>query len=399
MDEQAAVNRMSLLSSAPVRDGTGTDPGTLAQPIFSLAAEKFIPVDRKDIIQQVLDKLFEPGQRALAGDVVRYMCALRQLETAKSLDALAGLYDDFNPDDETVNLQVAGGAARDLQLKELKAKLIDLVASANYLEIDQAALDKILAEESGVGFRAEVDLSEYDFHLLFYRGAIKSEVKAPSWKTLWLFERPVEVDAYRRLFIGLKLKPVEARVAELMKAGMKKRKAERYVKRIRESQMLDGVSEHTLHLKVFRRIARSDVEILFPNARIKFTLFDRLWLWIGSGGSTVIASVMAVLKFVAAVAVSLFFVVFTIAGAVGAIIRSFTNFLNTRTRYMAKLAKSLYFHNIASNQSVLALLADEAEEEDIKEAVLTYALLLRHGHRGLEAVKSEAEKFLNDEFG
>ncbi len=29
---------------------------------------------------------------------------------------------------------------------------------------------------------------------------------------------------------------------------------------------------------------------------------------------------------------------------------------------------------------------------------MTYALLLRHGHRGLDAVKSEAEKFLKDEF-
>jgi hypothetical protein len=65
---------------------------------------------------------------------------------------------------------------------------------------------------------------------------------------------------------------------------------------------------------------------------------------------------------------------------------------------MAKLAKSLYFHNIGSNQSVLTLLTDEAEEEDIKEAILTYALLLRHGHRGLDAVKYEAEKFLKDEF-
>jgi hypothetical protein len=44
-------------------------------------------------------------------------------------------------------------------------------------------------------------------------------------------------------------------------------------------------------------------------------------------------------------------------------------------------------------------LTDDAEEEDIKEAVLTYALLLRYGHRGLEEVKAEAEKFLKNEFG
>ncbi|HZV22021.1 MAG TPA: TMEM143 family protein, partial [Hyphomicrobiales bacterium] len=231
-------------------------------------------------------------------------------------------------------------------------------------------------------------------------GAIKDKVIAPSWKRLWLFELPFEVDAYRRLFLGLKLKPFEARVAEIMKEeGLDRKKAERKVRRIRSRQMLEGVSEHTLHLKVFRRIARSELQILFPDARIRFTLFDRLWLWIGSGGSTIFALVMAVLKFIAAVAISLFFVLFTVAGAIGAIIRSVSSFLNTRTRYMAKLAKSLYFHNIASNQSVLTLLTDDAEEEDIKEAVLTYALLLRHGHLGLDRVKYEAERFLMDEFG
>ncbi len=398
MDEQAAVNRVAIPATAPVREDSETGFDTLYRPIRSTAPEKFIPVDRKDIVQQALDKIFEPGQRTLAEEVVRYIIALRQVEAAKSLDTLVELYDAFNPDDETVNLTELRGSERRLQLDKLKAQVIDLVTSANYLEIDKAALDKILEEESGIGFSAEVDLCEYDFHLLYYRGAIRDKVKARSWRTLWLFERPVEVDAYRRLFIGLKLKPFDARVAELVKGGMKKRKAVRYVKKVRNQQMLEGVSEDTLHLKVFRRIARSEVEILFPNARISFTLFDKLWLWLGSGGSTVFALVMAALKFIAAVAISLFFVLITIAGAIGAIMRSVSSFWNTRTRYMAKLAKSLYFHNIGSNQSVLTLLTDDAQEEDIKEAVLTYALLLRHGHRGLDAVKQEAEKFLKDEF-
>jgi hypothetical protein len=278
--------------------------------------------------------------------------------------------------------------------------VVDLVVSANYLEIDQPTLEKILEEENYAGFAAEVDLSEYDFHLLYYRGGIKDKIAVRPWKTLWLRKRQVEVDAYRRLFIGLKLKPFAQRVAEMMKSDrISRKKAEKLVRRARSQQMLEGVSEHTLHLKIFRRIARTDLEILFPNAKIRFTFFDKLWLWIGSGGSTLFAIIMAALKFVAAVAISIFFVVFTIAGAVGAIIRAVTNFFNTRTRYMAKLAKSLYFHNIASNQSVLTLLTDDAEEEDIKEAVITYALLLRHGHRGLEEVKYEAERFLHEEFG
>jgi hypothetical protein len=398
MSEQAAADSLSLPPSAPPLKDAKAGLDAVSQPIPSQAPEKFIAVDRKDIITHTLDKLFEPGQRALAGEVLRYICILRQAESARSLDTLVELYDAFNPDDETVNLIEISTAQRRMQLEALKESVIDLVTSANYLEIDQAALEKILEEESGVGFLAEVDLSEYDFHLLYYRGAIKDTISAVSWKRLWLFEKDVEVDAYRRLFIGLKLKPFEARVAELMKSGMGKRKAMRKVRRARNYQMLEGVSENTLHLKVFRRIARSELQILFPNARIRFTLFDKLWLWLGSGGSTVFAIVMAALKFFALVVISPLVILVTAGGAIGAIFRTVTSFFNTRTRYMAKLAKSLYFHNIGSNQSVLTLLTDDAEEEDLKEAVLTYALLLRHGHRGLDAVKYEAEKFLKDEF-
>ncbi len=390
---------MTLSPDAPAATETETGLDTCSSPISSIAPEKFIPVDRSDIINRVLEKHFEPGQRALAAGVVRYICALRQAESAKILDGLVQSYDPFNPDDETVNEGILSPAERRAQLESLKNEVVDLVVSANYIEIDQATLKKLLDEDSVGGFSAEVDLEEYDFHLLFYRGAIKDKHYVRSWKRLWPRKVPVEIDAYRRLFLGLKLKPFDVRVAEIMeKEKIDKRKAQRRVKRARNQQMLEGVSENTLHLKVFRRIPRGDLQVLFPNAVIKFTPFDRRWLWLGSTGSTLFAIIAATLKFVAAVAISLQFIVFTLAGAVGAIIRSITNFFNTRTRYMAKLAKSLYFHNLASNQSVLTYLMDDAEEEDLKETVLTYALLLRHGHRGLNEVKYEAEKFLKDEF-
>ena len=399
MKERSAADSAAALSFPPLEE-TETGVDVVTQPIASTNPEKFIPVDRTDIVQRVLDKCFEPDQKELAEEVLRYMCALRQVESARLLDSLVEAYDAFNPDDETINDRVLAGHERRAQLEKLKAMVIDLVESANYLEIDNPTLEKLLEEENHAGFAAEVDLQEYDFHLMYYRGEIKDKIFVRPWKTLWLRKREVNIDAYRRLFIGLKLKPFAQRVAEIMKSeGMSRKKAEKLVKRARSQQMLEGVSENTLHLKIFRRIARTELEILFPNAKIRFTPFDKIWLWVGSGGSTIFAIVMAVLKFVAAVAISLFFVVFTIAGAIGAIIRAVTNFFNTRTRYMAKLAKSLYFHNIASNQSVLTLLTDDAEEEDIKEAVITYALLLRHGHRGLEEVKYEAEKFLREEFG
>src|SRR5262245_49112130 len=116
MNEHAVVTRTSAPSSAPPQYESGTGLG-VTQPIPSLAPEKFIPVDRKDIISQTLDKIFEPSQRVLAGEVLRYICALRQAESAKSLDTLVELYDAFNPDDETVNLREISSAERKIQLE------------------------------------------------------------------------------------------------------------------------------------------------------------------------------------------------------------------------------------------------------------------------------------------
>ena len=143
MSDQAVAGRRSSPSSWPVQSETpvGLD---VTQPVPSLYPEKFIPVDRSDIVERSLERLFERGQRELAAEVARYMCALRQAESARILDELVSLYDPFNPDDETVNLTEISPAEKRVQLELLKEKVIALVTSANFNVIDQAALKKNL---------------------------------------------------------------------------------------------------------------------------------------------------------------------------------------------------------------------------------------------------------------
>ena len=149
MHEQAA-DVISQLATVTVQTETGTGLD-VTQPIRSQSPEKFIQVDREDIVRRVLGKIFEPGQRALATEVLRYVCALRQAESAKSLDKLIEHYDAFNPDDETVNLTELSAAGRREQLEALKAEVIDLVESANYIEVDQSRLAK--NSRRGIGRR------------------------------------------------------------------------------------------------------------------------------------------------------------------------------------------------------------------------------------------------------
>jgi hypothetical protein len=404
MDQRAQANVLQFQQEAPlvvVGENDTLSAGGPESPVDAalISDEKFIAVDRSAILQRLLVRLFEPHEREKAGAVLSYLCALRQARSAKMLDELVEMYDPFNPDDETIDHYKLTEDQRAELLQKLKSKVDVIVKSANFEEIDDERLKEMLNEESKQGLSAEVDLDEYDFHLLYYRGEVTELRTVRNWTTFWL-PKDVSVSSYRRLFLALKLKPREARIKELMeRENIERKTAEKRVNRARRN-LLEGVSEDHLHLKMFRRIARVDLRILFPNARIKFNLFDKLMLWVGSGGSTLFAIVMAVLKFVAAVAISLFFIVITLAGAVGAVVRSVMNFFNTRNRYMMKLAQSLYFHNLASNQSVLALMNDEAEEEDIKEEALAYCFMLKTpGDDPLHEIQQNAEKFLRDEFG
>jgi hypothetical protein len=393
---QAETPRVPVGERDPLTHGGPESP--IRSPRVS--TERYIPVDRKDIIKHLLMRLFDPAERRDAADVLSYLCALRQARSAELLDELVELYDPFNPDDETVNERELTPDERKEQLRVFEERMVSLIESANFEPIAEGRLKEILKDESGRGFSAEVDLDEYDLQLLYYRGEVLEEILVRDWRKLWLKKKPYPIDSYRRLFLALKLKPWEQRGEEIRKRdGIDREKAEKRVKKLRR-HLLEGVLEDKLHLKMFRRIPRVDLRILFPNARIKFKLFDKLWLWVGSGGSTIFAIVTAVLKFVAAVAISLVFIIFTLAAAVSAVVRSVMNFLNTRNRYMMKLAQSLYFHNLASNQSVLALLNDEAEEEDIKEEALAYCFMLKTpGEDRIEDVQAAAEQFLREEFG
>jgi hypothetical protein len=373
------------------------------QPIFSIIPEKFIPVDAAHVVERAVATLFEAHQRTLGMEVLRLIISLRQISAMKAVRELSQDYEEFNPDNETINLIELAPAEQKMRLKAFKEKIEDLVISANYNEIDKAALELILEKDISQEFSAEVDLDDYDFCLILYRGAIRDIGLKRNWKRLWLTEVPKEIDAYRRLFVGLKLKPFSERVQQLVyQKGMSQHQAERHIRRARTNELLAGISEHAIRLEIFRRIPRKDLYLLFPNARIRLNFLGKIWLWMTSAWIVSVAVITTALKLIGILYLNLYIVAIVSITAFVAFVKLFFNLRNMRTRnslkYFKSIAKLATYHKISINQSVLSVLSDDGEEEDIKEAALTYAILLRHGYRGLDAVKYEAERFLKDQF-
>src|SRR5262249_423320 len=86
-------------------------------------------------------------------------------------------------------------------------------------------------------------------------------------------------------------------------------------------------------------------------------------------------------------------------GAISYGTRSYWNYLSLRQRYNLNLTQVLYFQNLDTNAGVLFRVLDEAQEEECREALLTYFLLWRHAPaEGMSrtALADAVEKFLRE---
>ena len=178
---------------------------------------------------------------------------------------------------------------------------------------------------------------------------------------------------FQRLFIMFKLKPFDVRVQEVMREKkVDSKEAEGIVKRLRK--LLPGtVSSDYVYIKLFKNMPRSDVEMIFPNTKVKFRLFDKIKFGVTAGSGLGVGAVGTVSKI--ALASNPYTLVMALAGLGGVAVRQASAFINQRNRYMVVMARNLYFHSMADNRGVMTLLADRAAEEDIKEEMLLYSAL------------------------
>jgi hypothetical protein len=375
---------------------------TLPQaPAVELPRNRFIPVDRGDVFERLLTHVpWKEDEAGAAEGALHYLSRLRQQDSCVNLDRLVTYYDPFNPDDETVNS--SGRETLDMEpvLKVFGDELTALVEAANFEAISEAKLDKILTEASPLGVEVEVDMSEFDLLRIYARGESVRKVEIRTWNTLFL-KKEIAIDSFTRLLIAIKLKPEPVRLEELKQQHLgNEKKAKKALRRLRSSLPKDA-STDKVYIKVFKNVPVLDLEMLFPNTRVKMNYWDKVQLWVGGGSTTAVGIATAIAKILVVTAFTPVALLMALFGVGGVLFRQVMNVVNTRNKYMMHLAQTLYFHNLANNQSVLGYLIDEAEEENIKEELLLYVSLYK-GVRApgqLERARLDIEAFLLHHWG
>ncbi|HRN85067.1 MAG TPA: TMEM143 family protein [Hyphomicrobium sp.] len=402
---------MAAQQAVPMPSATETVSGPVgvpqATPVFDLMhpdaerpRETFIPVTTYALIERLASPRAWPGGEARAARrFFRYLEYWRRQQHGAALHSLLQGYETFSPDSDLLITRSFARNEREGLQKRVVADVEAILRQANYVRIDPAEVALILTKETHYGLDLDVDFTAFEECLVYYRGASN---RRDQRRSLRKFMRKEEFDVpiFQRLFLLFKLKPFDVRVREVMgEQRITRKEAERIVRNLRAMLPAD-VNEESIYIKLFKNIPRADIEMVFPNTRVKFRLMDKLRLGITAGGGIGMGLMGAAGKIAVAASNPI-----AAAGAVfglgGLAFRQGMKFLNQKQRYMVVMAQNLYFHSMADNRGVLIKLADRAAEEDVKEEMLLYSVLAkeRAKHADLPAIDAAIEQYLFASFG
>jgi len=369
-------------------------------PESARGRERFIPVTRFALLDRLTSPTAWPaGEAKEARRFFRYLDHWRRQQYNAELHELEETYEPFSPDSDLLLTRAFTQEERAVMQARVIKGMTRILTQANYVQIDHTDVKQILTQDSAYGLDLHVDLDVFEEVLLFYRGASTKRDQRRRWHKFYLREQ-FDVPIFQRLFLLFKLKPIDKHVRELMeKKQLNRREAEKAAKRARES-ISSEVKDSCIYMKLFKNIPRSDLEMVFPNTRVRFRFYDKLRLGATAGGGLTLGTVSAAGK-VALLATNPIAAAGALVGIGGIAFRQAMNFMNQKQRYMVVMAQNLYFHAMADNRGVMLKLAARAAEEDIKEEMLLYAVLTKEVSRRQDIPEIDAaiEQYLAASFG
>ena len=386
-------------SNSGAADVSGMDPHS--HEAAQLHRERFLPVTRHALLDRLTDaRLWRTSDDGpWARRFMRYLDYWRRHSYAMKLLELEQCYEPFAPDSDLRHTREFTADERAALQKRLVAQMCELVEQGNFTKVDPANVHFILTKDSAYGLDLQVDLGAFEEILIYYRGATTISERRRDIKKGYFGWKEVKRPVFQRLFLLFKLKPFDVRVQELMaERDIGRKEAEKIVRQQR-GLLPATVSSDYIYLKLFKNLPRSDVEMIFPNTRVRFRLFDKIKFGVTASGGLGAGAVGTATKI--AVASNPYTLAAAVAGLGGIALRQATNFINQRNRYMYVLAQNLYFHAMADNRGVMTLLADRAAEEDVKEEMLLYSVLAKErvNIADLRQVDEAIEHYLENTFG
>jgi len=369
---------------------------------FVNAEKTFVPIARREFINKIILQSRESTtlERVKVQELQTLIEILQTIYHARfhrHYISLKNTYAPFNPDRDVVSKRNWSDEEKSCLQGKLFREISALLQKANYEELDETSINIALNDDMSRGLSIGVELDDYQQVLIYNRGHGLIKTKKRKWRTLFLKEYDHEIAIYRRLTMVFRFRGVEQLSELLDQKGLNRFNKWLYLRR-HERLMQDQNSDKFIFMSQFRDIPCSDLEMLFPNSTLRFTLLDKIKL-AATGGAGTVGGIMALLSKIA-LAVKPLTILIAIISFGTVLGRQVTNVLHQQNHYKMVLSRSLFSHSLDINLGVVASLLDQALDEEVKEAILAYYILIQSPTEFLSAdqIKIKVENFVQVHF-
>jgi len=335
-----------------------------------MKGEHFLPFRRSDVVAMCADEL-RGEEREEFARFAGMLSSLLHHRFHDRIERLKDAYHPFHPEADTRSLGSLDPTAREAARVKVEEELTALARAANFVPMSLHEVEAAMAGHSLLKLRLEIDTRDVDTLLLFRRGeSVETGVEK---RFFGLWRREVTYTRYARVLVYAKFKESE-HFTEEAAAKLPFRPG-------------------SIIVKLFQNVPQQDLEMIFPNVRIRMRLIDKILI-----------GVPAVISGVVVIVTKLFTVFGLILGLIGFwlgfsrefegiddakllaiglglfavgsyVLRQVSNFKNRKILFMKALSENLYYRNLDNDAGVFHHLLDAAEEAEVIEAVLAYHFL------------------------
>jgi hypothetical protein len=335
-----------------------------------------IPVRKSRLIRLLLeDTNLHNGDVCAFEQCCRLLSAIVHFQYHEWLEALKDLYAPFNPDAITWEPKAFTDEPSHTLIPVLFDRFTALLERANYRRLSRGEIEEAIGVASEWGVRLHVDFTVVERLEVYVRGDVMDRRTRRSWRARYQPEI-VDVPIYQRLVVIFQLRQ----------------------KQLSHTQ----VGPVPVYIKVFKNIPKADLDMLLPGTRFAMSMLDRGKIILPTVTGIAIA-VLKILKGALLLAFAGVYGILAVLGLVGGTIgygvKSFLGYLRTKEKYQLNLTRSLYYQNLDNNAGVICRILDEAEEQELVEAILAYALLhwkARETGWTAEQLDQQAEHYLRE---
>jgi hypothetical protein len=341
---------------------------------------KFIPCSRHVLVNKCCSQpdLSEEQIRQFRS-FAEILAAYQHYISQKKLEQMKQAYAYLSPNQDTPLYPKLSDDELKLQADILAETFGSTLQDANFHELKQAEIEKAFKTFSLVPVNTDVDLNDYQRIKLFYRGSSTKEVTVKRF----FRNKKIVFENYDRVAVLLHIKSKD------------------YFDDKKDKEDLN-YSPGKVYLYLYKNIPHYDLELLFPNVKISMSWKDKMMLGVPALGAAIPMAIKVLPSLgllIGAVALLVFgwdlgekfnvesddkkaiypllvAVLSTSMALGGFAVRQYVKYKSKRLEFLKKVTDVLFFKSLDVSQGTLNAIVDSSEEEQTKEAILIYTLLV-----------------------